>query len=298
MTATIDDLRTTSTRLRFFPRQLITADDLNQEQRYHREKLREHNRFLHGWGVVCGCDVQLAGGAAATTSSVVICPGYVLTPQGDAVWIRAQATFDVATCWVTSGDPCALARPCPPLTMRSIENNTLYLAVRYAECTTQPVRVGPQGCSCDDAECEYSRIVDAYEFCCLSALPDTHKTARPACSELFRSDRITACPDCSDDPWVVLATLTLAASRPVAVATVDTVADRRALFDVRRLQEIERCLAHGITAPWHAEEGQVYHDNLFCSVGRAETTPFEPGTGNSPYCTECDELGRRWPATG
>ena len=44
-------------RPRYFPRQLITADDLTLEQEYFRNKLRLHNRLLHGWGVVCGAQV-------------------------------------------------------------------------------------------------------------------------------------------------------------------------------------------------------------------------------------------------
>jgi hypothetical protein len=36
-------------RVRYFSRQLITADDLTQDQIYHHEKRRLHNRLLHGW---------------------------------------------------------------------------------------------------------------------------------------------------------------------------------------------------------------------------------------------------------
>lgn len=289
MSTTVDHPQTASARLRFFPRQLITADDLNQEQRYHREKLREHNRFLHGWGVACGCDVQLAGG-----SQVSICPGYVLTPQGDAIWIRSTATFDVASCFVQSQDPCAVARPCPPLTLRSIVKNTLYLAVRYVECMAQPVRVAPHGCSCDDAECEYSRVVDAYEFCCLTKLPDTHAPGAD-CAELLGRAQPVACPDCPSDPWVVLARLTLSGSQPVALEDVDPVSDRRVLAAVGHLQAMELCSARGITAPWHIADGDVYHDNLFCSVGRGvSTSTFRAGTAGLPRCTECAELAERW----
>ncbi len=45
-------------RVRYFPRQMITPADLTQAQDYMRAKLRRHNRMLHGWGVVCGCEVQ------------------------------------------------------------------------------------------------------------------------------------------------------------------------------------------------------------------------------------------------
>ena len=36
-------------RVRYFPRQLLTADDMRTEQEYLREKLRRHNRLLHRW---------------------------------------------------------------------------------------------------------------------------------------------------------------------------------------------------------------------------------------------------------
>ena len=41
-------------RVAFFPGQMLTAVDLTAEQDHVREKLRRHNRFLHGWGVVSG----------------------------------------------------------------------------------------------------------------------------------------------------------------------------------------------------------------------------------------------------
>jgi hypothetical protein len=34
-------------RTRFFSRQLITADDLTQDQRYHRDKRRLHYQVCH-----------------------------------------------------------------------------------------------------------------------------------------------------------------------------------------------------------------------------------------------------------
>ena len=50
-------------RVRYFPRQLLPADDLSAEPDYLRERARRHNRYLHGWGVVCGCSVTPIGGA-------------------------------------------------------------------------------------------------------------------------------------------------------------------------------------------------------------------------------------------
>ncbi|HKF74945.1 MAG TPA: hypothetical protein VKF59_02290, partial [Candidatus Dormibacteraeota bacterium] len=170
-------------RVRFFPRQLLGADDLNTEQRYFKEKLRRHNRFLHGFGVVCGCEVRLAP-TAARPLQVVVCPGYVIAPQGDEIMIACPALFDLASCMVTSDDPCAFARPCPPITSSTPLRSLVYLAVCYTECTLRPVRVAPVGCGCDDAQCDYSRIRDAYEFACLDSLPASHAKPAVTCDQL------------------------------------------------------------------------------------------------------------------
>jgi hypothetical protein len=44
-------------RLQYFYGQLLGARDFQAEQSYFREKLKLHNRCLHGYGVVCGLEV-------------------------------------------------------------------------------------------------------------------------------------------------------------------------------------------------------------------------------------------------
>src|SRR5688500_6283212 len=78
-------------RTRFFPRQLVTPDDLTQDQDYFREKLRRHNRLLHGWGVLCGACVRRGRG----TCEAVIDPGVILGPFGDEIVIDRAVTIDV-----------------------------------------------------------------------------------------------------------------------------------------------------------------------------------------------------------
>ncbi len=50
-------------RLTYFYGQLLGPRDLQGEQAYLREKHRLANRFLHGWGVVCGLEVEPAPAA-------------------------------------------------------------------------------------------------------------------------------------------------------------------------------------------------------------------------------------------
>jgi hypothetical protein len=277
-------------RTRFFPRQLIAADDLNQEQHYHRQKLRNHNRFLHGWGVVCGCDVQPSG-TGTTPWEIRVCPGYVLTPQGDEVWIGAEVAFDVATCVLSSDDPCAYARPCPPITRRALETRKIFLAVRHMDCHARPVRVAPMGCSCDDVDCEYSRIRDGYELCCLADLPSTHKPPRHDCAELFQPGAVIPCPTDTDDPWVVLATIQLPETETARITDIDIESDRRVLYSTARLQAMVICAAPQLRGTWHSVEGDVYHDNPRCRTGNnIEPANARPGTGGLKRCAECARL--------
>ncbi|HLK05675.1 MAG TPA: hypothetical protein VKT53_14650 [Candidatus Acidoferrum sp.] len=45
-------------RLKYFYGQMLTASDFQTEQDFFREKLKLHNRCLHGYGVVCGLRVE------------------------------------------------------------------------------------------------------------------------------------------------------------------------------------------------------------------------------------------------
>jgi hypothetical protein len=153
---------------------------------------------------------------------------------------------------VDSKDPCAFSRPCPPIqfTLQQ-ENPRLFLAVRYVECQSRPVRVAPVGCGCDDANCEFARIRDAYEFCCLPSLPATHVKEQVDCSQ-FCAGVILQCPPCPDDPWVVLATIMLPADGTTAIANpnVDNLTNRRFLYSTTQIQTATcACSGHGVSDP-------------------------------------------------
>ena len=56
-------------RVRFFSGQLLSAGDLQAEQDYVRDRLRRHNRWPHGWGVVGGLAVSVG------REGIVVKPG-------------------------------------------------------------------------------------------------------------------------------------------------------------------------------------------------------------------------------
>jgi hypothetical protein len=86
-------------RPRFFPGQLLTDEDLTRLERYIVEKNKLHNRYLHGWGVVCGLEVVCD---PCTTTSVIVQTGYALSPCGE----------DIVVCKDQSVDVCDLIKVC------------------------------------------------------------------------------------------------------------------------------------------------------------------------------------------
>src|SRR6185295_4406209 len=90
-----------SERPRYYARQLVTPDDLTLEADYFRTRLRRHNRYLHGWGVVCGAEVVPAYFVDNTNEKkpkpwkVIVKAGYVLGPYGDEIFIESDQCVDV-----------------------------------------------------------------------------------------------------------------------------------------------------------------------------------------------------------
>ena len=210
---------------RYYPRQLITPDDLTLEQNYFRDRMRRHNRLLHGWGVVCGalvCPMTMQnsdGTTVFTPWQVQVQRGYVLGPYGDEIILDCVRTVDLRTsgCSGVTGQPCIDAPDpwCSQVFTPPATTNTFFITIKYKQCMMRPVRVQPVGCGCDDTSCEYSRWHDGYEIGVLTTCPtcnacDPNVLPPPATNTLATGD-IPACPDCSCGPWVCLAVVTLAA---------------------------------------------------------------------------------------
>ena len=75
-------------RPRFFAGQLLTEEDLNRLERYVVDKNRLHNRYLHGWGVVCGLEVVCD---PCGSGHVIVRTGYALSPCGDDIVVCKDA---------------------------------------------------------------------------------------------------------------------------------------------------------------------------------------------------------------
>jgi hypothetical protein len=201
-------------RPRYYPRQLITPDDLTLGLEYLLKLQRRHNRLIHGWGVVCGAEVAPVipanGTGAARPWKVIVRPGYILDPYGREILIDTEVCFDLRRRCVTgmTGEACGekVDPWCSDVFVRPDDDGVLYVAVQYKQIQSRPVRVQPVGCGCDDTSCEFSRWRDAFEICTLDACPESHRhQERTESRDNATMVDLVKCPECPADPWVVLA---------------------------------------------------------------------------------------------
>ena|SRR5437762_8778802 len=66
-------------RPRFFPGSELAPEDLELQQQYFREKLKRHNRVLHGFGIVSGLKVMVKSG------EILVEPGLALDCEGNEI---------------------------------------------------------------------------------------------------------------------------------------------------------------------------------------------------------------------
>ena len=78
-------------RPRFFAGQLLTEEDLNRLENYIVGKNKLHNRYLHGWGVVCGLEVS----CHQCKGFVTVRSGYALSPCGDDIVLCDEQAVNV-----------------------------------------------------------------------------------------------------------------------------------------------------------------------------------------------------------
>jgi hypothetical protein len=126
-------------RTRFFSGQLLTDADLNNEQSYMLAKNRLHNRYLNGWGAVCGLQVT----CSECAGWVNINPGYAIDPCGNDIIVCKAQSFNVlqaiqACCTPPSQTNCQPLRYTPPATCLDAPQKWC-ITVQYQEQPSQLV---------------------------------------------------------------------------------------------------------------------------------------------------------------
>jgi alkylhydroperoxidase family enzyme len=122
-------------RVNYFQGQMLGVDEFVTEQHYVRARLRRHNRYTLGTGIVSGMAVLVDGARGAQT--VTIAPGLAIDARGEEVEITT-----------------AVALPLPD------KGEALLVQINYAERLTRPVPVATH--PGETADTQPSRVEETY----------------------------------------------------------------------------------------------------------------------------------------
>lgn len=124
------------TQPRFFDGRLLSAEDLQVEQTYYREKARFRNLHLYGAGIVSGLHIRIG----QDRSSIIVSPGYAIDNYGRDICV-----------------PCDVPIALPP------QSKSLSLWISYAEAETAPIP-GPPSLLDHDNLTVNSQIEEGFEI--------------------------------------------------------------------------------------------------------------------------------------
>jgi hypothetical protein len=98
---------------------VLGAEDFQQEFSYFHDRMKLHNRMLHGYGTVTGLEVS---SSEATASDISVNAGMAIDPEGNEIIL-----------------PSAVQCPFPE------DGEEAYLVLHWAERDTDPVAISGDG---------------------------------------------------------------------------------------------------------------------------------------------------------
>jgi len=195
------------THNRYFAGYLLTAEDLENEQSYFVEKNRQHNRFLHGVGVVCGLEVKAD---PERSGSVVVSPGLAIDGTGREVLVPESQIISLDG---YSGD--------------------VYLTVCYKESL-----IGPSPVLGQAQGMEYRRVRESFKFEALMALPEGYVSTYDLLRNSDDDDKLqrifqnhlNCCNNAEDTP-IVLAKIDIGRSGRFEDKDIDNIRFRKLILN-------------------------------------------------------------------
>ena len=142
------------TQPRFFCGQLLTAQDLSALLCYAQDKMRL-GRYRHGWGVVCGLDVQAD---PSNPLGILVRSGYAADCCGDDIVVVDDARLDLTeACDAVDGSCGKLTRP-----VDAGKQVVVDIVIRYTEQPSAPLPALVRGACGNTSRCEFSRTREAF----------------------------------------------------------------------------------------------------------------------------------------
>ncbi len=235
-------------RLRYAYGLRLGAVELSDEQAYLVGKDRFHNVHGHGAGVLCGLSVGRfvwpQNAPAGTPTTVLrVSAGAALDECGREILVPCDQCIDVSAWFATNRGALTPAPVAGPL--------SIWVALRYRECPSDPAPVPRDPCGCDTGGCDYTRVRESFElrlfagkapdwagqsFPTSKALKEALAGAVPGGDALLHElDTLTAqlCP-VGADTWIGLAELEATLTPAGAQLTVSDLSTPDNAFPGRR----------------------------------------------------------------
>lgn len=133
-----------SERNRYFHGKLMSARDMQAEQRYYRGLFTRHARQVTGQGVVSGLEVTLEESENEDEFDVELQPGYAVDCCGRPVVVPNEASLTV--------EPDD-----------AVDEGPVWINLTYEECVRETVPVPNSEDACEQ-ECEYNRILEVFDI--------------------------------------------------------------------------------------------------------------------------------------
>jgi hypothetical protein len=148
------------TALRYHFGMLLGVDDFTTEFAYHRGKMRLHDSWLHGSGLIWGLDVELVD----DKREIAVEPGLALDPAGRELHLDVRCCMDIAAWFDEHADDVETRTNADG----SIEfDGRVELA--FCACGTRPVPAIAGPCEGADVDTAYSRT---YETVAIRFVPE------------------------------------------------------------------------------------------------------------------------------
>lgn len=174
-------------RLNYVSGMVLGQRDFLQEQSHWEWKARLANHLPHGYGIVCGLAVEQKLLAAAGDISIIIKPGYAISPKGHWLWVEAELCAELNK-WVVGN--------VKDLKDKSDGAKTVWVRLCYRECTTDGVPIATNACATDEESTAPSRVLETVcaEFTWDEPDVPEWKAARKEAVELAKLSGSTPAP--------------------------------------------------------------------------------------------------------
>jgi hypothetical protein len=166
---------------------LLGVDDFESEQAYHRGKLRLHNAWLHGEGVVWGLGVDLPaveGNPGTLRGEIRVAPGFALDAAGRELHLDTAACVNVAP-WYAAHRDDPEVRDAATVGEDGTVTLDAHVTACFRACLARPVPALSEPCDGAGTDTAYSRAHETVELRLVPGPPPPRVDEYPRLRLLF-----------------------------------------------------------------------------------------------------------------